>query len=237
MTDMQLCDYLKDWLTLDSMPAEVTRTITAISGNTYELSSSAGGATDDWVGGILEVTSGTANRARQVITGSANNAITVAGPFNSSKKPEVGDTVRLWGGPLAEAQIYTFEPDSVQAAVDRGKLYFVVINCTGGKVTQRGLGGRGTKGADNNFTHYDMEIAAETLDVTGVATVADAYRIAVELPTLKEQILTLTHWFRLQTQNNLFGEGPIEFVYSSYQRTGSPLRLRAAEIEFEVITT
>lgn len=237
MTDLMLCDHLKDWLTLDDIPTEVTATISAVSGATYQLSVSAGGATDDWVGGIFEVTSGVANKARQVILGSSGNIITVGGPFNSLKRPQVGDSVRLWGGPLATAQIYTMEPDSVEAAFKRGKKYFIVVNCTGGLLRQVGIGGKTTKGAQNQFRYYDIEIAAEVPDVTGTATTEDTFRVGVELPTLKEQIITLAHWFRMQGSNNLYGEGDIEFAYASYQRTGSPMRLRSCLIEFTLTTT
>lgn len=234
MTDIQLCDYLRDFLTL-TPPADVTTlTVSAISGNSIQLSGSVGDS-DAWVGCVLEVTQedSPAYRSRLIIMGNSGSVVITSTQFNKNKMPNFGDTVTITGGPLAQARVYLFEPDSIDSAVQSGVKYFVVINCTGGEVTQVTLGTK-DRAVHNSESVYGIEVSAETLDITGAPTTDDVYRVALELPTLKQQLLCLIHWYRNQASTNMTGRGSIEYVYLSYQRTGSPTRLRGAVMKFDI---
>jgi hypothetical protein len=229
MTDIQICDYLREYLKIDAPGTPVTNlTVIAISGKQIQLSGSPG-ADHVWRGGVLELTSGDGDGERAIIMGNIGNILYLGNTFKSP--PEVGDTVSVSGGPLGQARIYLFEPDSIEKAYADGIRYYVVISCTGGFQRQISLGGQHNFGISNKGSEYAIEIAAETPDITGEASAEEVRRITKELPTLKDQIINLLHWFKMQVTTRNTGETDIEYVYLSYQRTGSPRRLRGAILE------
>ena len=235
MTEISLCNKLRRYLTLSTPSTAITNlTVVALNGNTVQLSGTVG-TTDQWVGGVLEITQANspAYLERAIIMGNSGAVVTLHTQFDKSYPPQVGDTVRVFGGPLSEARIYLFEPDSIESAIKANKKYFVVINCVSGETEQITLGtaNRGIHTAENV---YDIEIAVETPDLVGTPTEAETKRISVELPTLRQQVVCVLHWFRNQASNNATGRGTISFAYFSYQRTGSPIRLRGAVLQFEI---
>lgn len=237
MTDIQICDLLLDFLDI-SCPPDVTTTVTGVGLSSIQLGTTIG-AIDDWVGGIIEFTSGNLKGQQFVITSSNTDIVKVASPFNSYKTPNVGDTCKITGGPLQEARKYLIEPTSMQHDLTAGKKFFVVVNCTSGSVVPASMnGGRvGARAIESADREYSLEVEIATPNITGRPTAEDAYRVITQLPMLKEQVLIIVQWFRLQEANRMSGEGAIDYTYAFMQPTGMETAFLACIVEFKVRIT
>jgi hypothetical protein len=233
MTDTQTIRSLKRALTKSSLPVDSTGTITAAVGSEVQTNMVLGGS-NNWQGGVLEITSGNAIRSRGIIASNNNSTITLASPFDPELTPAIGDTVRLTGGPLKSARLFEREPSTVEKDIKDGITFFVVIDAPDGEEDVKALPGRQTMAIGATFHDYTIEIACETPDIGGIATEADVNRIVQDLPTLKDQVLMLANGWRVDKGTHVDGMEPIEWVMLTYQRTGSTRRMRGAILQFNI---
>jgi len=220
MTDIQTLELLMDEFDITPPADSASIAINTVSGNKLTLATSPGGTKNQWVGSVIEITSGASKDLRAIVTANDGTLITFGTPFAGNTYPLVGDTVKLYGGPLGKARLYTFEPWGFKRDVEAGILYFVTGNIIGGKIGYRGFSGGDDTGAAARENQFDVQVTAETPDVVGLPTEADAYRIAVELPTLKEQIVFFMHKFRFDEKKRITSSPKLNFVYGFIQRIG-----------------
>lgn len=238
MTDIHLVHSLTKLIkeAIDTIPSDVTGlTVAAVSGNQIQLSTNPGGAADAWSYGILEVTTGVAEGLRSVIVSNNGSIITLGATFGNDYPISVGDTVSLKGGPLKSSRVYMFEPISIKKALSDNYKFFVTVNSLDGKVSFKGMGGRSTKGMSAAIREYGMEVIVETPNITGdFADEDDVRRVLFDLPTLKDQICVLCHYFKMHEGSRVYGIGDIEFTYAMIQRTGSDVERKACILEFDI---
>ena len=181
----------------EAFPADVTATVVRVQGGEVELSTMIG-AEAVWSGGVIEFTSGSVIGLTAAIANNRTDAVTCAGvKFTANCRPDVGDSVKLSAGPLKDARIYLDDPDSVKSDIDNNVNFFVTINSVEGDTSFKTLAGRTKAGEGRLDDFYGFEITVETPYVTGTPSLADVRRIQNELPTLRDQIISLIFNFVL----------------------------------------
>lgn len=238
MTDLGICDLLVDFLSI-SCPADMTLALTGVGTTTLQFGTSIG-SINDWVGGIVEMLDGPAVGLQFVITSSTTTTISVSSPFNSMRMPVVGNSVKLTGGPLQAARKYLLEPTSIAQDINQGIKHFVVVNCVSGALVPDTMnGGRvNARAVESCYREYSLEVEISTPNATGVAgSPSDAFRIISQLPMLKEQVMTIIQWFRMQETNRMSGTGPIEYTYAMMERAGMQVPFLCCVVEFKVQIT
>lgn len=224
MTDIQLCDRLLDAMAMTPPTASGTLTVSVVSGSTIQLTTDPGGAADAWVGCIIEVLTGNAAGSRAIVVESTGDIVRYATPFIGNLFPEPGDTVKMYGGPLAEARLYLIEPMGVAQDIEAGITYFVSVNCIKGQTEWKSFGGHSSRYSSETMRNqYSIEITMETQDRIGEDSGTDAKDAVMELPMLKEQILFICHKFKGQEANRISSDTPIKWTYGFTQRQGSPV--------------
>jgi hypothetical protein len=181
----------------------MTATVTDVMGSQVTLSTTIGSEAE-WAGGVIEFTSGALTGFTAAIANNTPNAVICAGvKFTYNCKPSVGDQVLISAGPLKNARIYLDDPDSVKSDIDNDVKFFVTINSVEGETSFRTLAGRTKAGEGRLDDFYGIEITVETPYVTGTPSIADVRRIQHELPTLRDQIISLIFNFVLNEENRV----------------------------------
>lgn len=239
MNDLEIRDdIIEQFKAPRSIPADVTNlTIAAINGRHVQLSGNPGGATNAWRWGILEITSGAAKDKKAVIVESGGSVVTLSGRFGK-RKPAVGDSVKLSGGPLKLAKIMKDEPDSIKKHVDDGVKYFVFVSSLTGDLGWHGLkGGRDTTGSESGEEVFGFSVIGTVPNITGTTT-NEAIEARDNLSIFKEQLVRLIHAYKADEENMVIGTGPISYGYSGITVIGTDqVNLKACLIEFDVLVT
>lgn len=235
MTDLSLAEELMVWLEFPaSCPADMSTTITTAGVFTFVFADTIG-ATNDWVGGIMKITSGDGVGKFGVIISSTDNSVTLATRFHKDYKPGVGDTVTLSKGPLGEARIFLFDPASLRNDVnDDSKRYFVAVTPGSGEVDWRSMGGRSTMATAGSKHAYSFEILAMSPHYVGGQTASQVKTVREALPIMKEQIVTLTHGWRASEGYNAFSMSPIAWGYGGVDIPGMDGAFNGCLITFDM---
>lgn len=210
-------------------------TISAIRGNKIFTNEAIDAIDGDWEFGVLEVTtSSSAKFLREVVTSAVGTEISLARPFPDVIQPAVGDTVRLYGGPLSEATFYLGEPDGLSVAIEEGVRHFVIVSVEEGDMSVKGLRGRrvGSEMVNTEIV-YGMQVSVETPRTVGAQTEAEYVRAIYDHPTLRGQVLTLLHDVRFDAGSRTMGVGPISWGNVMLERASKHL-LDASIIVFEL---
>ena len=212
---------------------DVQATVQEVSGNMIFLTTVPSATADMFFGGAMEVLTGQAQGLRTAIVESGGNTVVVSGTFGIETMPSPGDTVRLYGGPLAQARIYLWEPQTVK---DDSGCFRVTVNTVSTRLTRKTFG-KVLKGWLAFCRTYDYEVVAEAPVYTGDGNDLSSVRDALyDLKVLKEQCEIMAVNFRQNEQQRIYGNGPIDATYLMIQRTGSDQVRHAACIEFSIET-
>lgn len=236
MNDLEIRDDIIEQFKLPrNVPADFTTTIAAINGRTIQLSANPGGAANAWRWGVLEVTSGVAKDKKGVIVESGGSVVSLASRFGK-RKPQVGDSVKLTGGPLKAAKIMKDEPDTIKHHVDNGVKYFVFVSPLTGDLAWHGLKGeRNSTGAESGEEVFGLSVVATVPNITGTTT-NEAVEARDNLYIFKEQLIRLIHAYKADEENHVIGTGPISYGYSGITVIGNDkVNLKACLIEFDVL--
>lgn len=217
--------------TIPTVDAEVLK----VSGNVVYLASVPSATADAFYGGMLEVLDGNSEGLRTSIVESASEQIVVAGAFTGRRRPVAGDSVRLSAGPLQEAKVFMFEPDTVKP--QKADPYFVTVNITSKRTEFRTLGKR-NRGWLNFTKLMNFEVVAEAMKLVGDGDDIGSLRDNLYgLKILSEMLAVIITDFRLDEQNRISGDGGLDTVSAMIQRTGSDTMRHAEIIEFVVQQT
>lgn len=231
MTEIQLLDEFTQTLA-PTYPNETTATLAGVLGMELHFTAPIEVTANSWEAAVVEFTSGDCQGLSFVIAESAGQVVILTSPFYR-RKPQAGDTVRIYGGPLAELRIFHDDPETLKEAVESGVKFYATAAVVAGSTGWKGLGGRSHKGVEATYRIFGIEVTLETKLTTGLPTEADMYREYVALPILKEQVNFLIQAFRVDAQNRLSGEGNIEWNRGFLQRPGNAA-MRVYVINFDV---
>ena len=212
----------------------VEATVLKCTGHTIWLEESPSATADAFYGGVMVVDSGDAVGLRSSIVESAGNQIILASAFHGTRKPVAGDTVTLKAGPLADAKVFLFEPDSVKTQNDLQTGYFVTVNVYSKRSSFARMNNKQRKGWLGFDKFYMFEVVAEAINYTTEGSVSALRDKLWGLKTLSEMLDVMIIDFRLDEQNGISGDGDIETTYNMIQRTGSDTLRHAAISEFAV---
>jgi len=218
-----------------SFPDEVATTIAETHGRKLTFADTIATANDDWQGGVVEFLTGACAGFSFTIANSDSTSVYLRAP-SYTQKPEVGDSVRLYGGPLDEAKIFQDDPESILAELQSGVKYFLIGSILTGSEEIVGVSGRGHIGMERTQFAYGFRVIVETKLVTGIPSVDDMWRQYTGLPLFKDQIVTLTHAFRHRSENRLVGDGALQWSRGFGKRTGQEYVTAAYVIDFDVVS-
>lgn len=211
-----------------SMPAtEVTTTIAAMSNRVVGFSSTIG-AVGDWDNCVMEFLDGPLEGTRAVIKTSTTNQVTCCDPF-SVGAPLVGNSVKLYAGPLKSCRIYMIEPIGAKQAYDEGIRYFVILDTSGGSVESTSFGD------DLGFSAVQALVMGCTPFNIGetAGSVDDMLDALYGLPTFRTQLLSIIYSYRRQEAKRVQGKGPIRYKYEGVSIDGLPI-CKGVALEFTV---
>lgn len=231
MNDISLAYYIKDELDRleNDWPGDVTDLIitevSPISKHKLKVDSSPTAGNYSW--GFLEVTSGNAEHMYFLIKSVSGDEITLMEPMHL-RSPEVGDTVRIVGGPLANADVYVnTPPKSMNPNVDCN----VIIVSDGATIGKGSLGQNSysVRQKDSVLATYGYTIFVETKRNYNF-TVPDSFRINKAANQVVSIVNTLKQNERIQLRSN----DEIEYDFSIAEREGEKTKLDICEISFEM---
>jgi hypothetical protein len=232
MTTRTLIARLARYLTID-FPDELTTTIVSCFNNHLTLDTNLG-ATDQYVGGIVEVQDGNAQYTKIPIVGNVGSTLYLANKFDGQQSPQAGDTVILKGGPLAEAVIEQFDDDAIASNDYPGKKFFISIACSDQLMYQKTLGrDERYKGMVNTRRDFEFLLVCETPDVSG-GDELEAYEAKTAMDTLVEQVLARVHYFRISPDLQSSENGVIRVKTGYWERDGGAPTSKIAGINFSV---
>lgn len=232
MTDIILIDALIQFTAI-SVPDEITATITGINGQIMTIDQTF--AENTWQGGVVELSSGSMAGLSQVIGASAANQLTLTAKYYPGRHPQVGDTVRIHGGPLSIAVLYNGDPDEIKDAWDNGRRFFATFRVPEGTASLKGGGGRREGGINAYRNAYGIEVVVFTKDYTGDSIDTEALKAFRQLPIFREQILIRMFAFGNRASSGINGAGEIHFGEIFLQKPGaSPLRGYIIEADYEI---
>lgn len=232
MMDLHVLDEFTRTLSR-TYPNDVPVTIQAVAGaQQLQFAAPIEAQANSWRAGLMEFLDGDCAGLQFVVSESQTQTAVIASPFYS-RKPAAGDTVRFHGGPLAEAQVFQEDPETILQAVEAGVRYFLVCTVVNGSIAWKGLGGRSHVGVEATQRIFGVEVTCETKLITGTPTVEDMYANYTALPLLKEQVAFLAQAFRVDAQNRIQGIGEIEWSRGFLQRPGHAT-MRAYVLNFDV---
>jgi hypothetical protein len=218
------------------IPAEITRTIASINGSVIQFTQTIGNEAD-WVGAVVEITSGVHKGHMFAIANNTVDSVICAGSkFTVNYTPAVGDTVKIHGGPLynTKTRFYIDDPDSVKADIENDIKFFIVLNSVEGDVSFKTLAGQTRSGEGRLNDFYGFEFTVETKYVTGTPTKLDVVRVSYELPLLRDQILSLLFNFVLNPENRVQLADQVSWARVLIHRPGMPNPTRAYTITFDL---
>lgn len=232
MNDTQLVRELANLLDI-TFPTAETHTISVVSGTSIQFTDNIIATTNAWCWGIIEFTSGSAKNIRSIIIANQGNVVTLSSVLSKNLRPAPGDTVRIYGGPLDDARIYEYEPETTIDATEDGKRFIVTVSAVDGEISAKGLSGRSTKGIEVKHSDVRFSVTAEAPNYISDFATEDALKQSIyDLPTLKEQVALICFYFRMQENNRMSGVGNIEYTQVGIQRSGQSDFNRAYVIEF-----
>lgn len=239
MTDFEYMTSLHSLLTEKqaNLPTVVTTTLASTPQGRSQLQLATAPANpDDYVGGLLEITSGDASGKYFTIYRIVGDVVELNGFIERSRLPDAGDSVRLSGGPLSEAVVYIGPPVTIEQQVNSGKKFFVFIDVPSSSTGFSALvGKRPTSKAKKEVT-YSTQILVATPDNTGVSNDPDSVRDSYyQLHRLKDQVMYLCEMFRHDTKNQLRSSSDMTCEFEKIDFPGFMKNglFRAVIIEFD----
>lgn len=215
--------------------APVTGTIQSVQGNLVTLSANPGATANQFQGGVLRVTSGTLDGVSATILTHTPTAYQITTNFATTMRPAQGDTVEISAGPLGSADVFMFEPTTVQPQNVAGSVhaFAVTVNIYGESFHSETFGNKIKRWLGFERA-MDIEVVVEGPYATGSSSNLDTVRAALfDLHALKEQVIWGCVDFAYDDRRQVRLKSDIETTYLQMQRTGSEYR-HAAVIEFTI---
>lgn len=234
MNTLQIVKHIERFLTI-TPPADITCEVVTCDGNQVVVDVDTG-VDGTWEGAVLVVEDGDQQYDRMVIANSIGNVIHLAHSFPRRFEPVAGDTVRLTGGPLAEAKIRQFDQTSnAKDYEDEGDdLTLVTVFIPEWDIGNFALGrDEKTRGAHSIDMEHNVQVICQTPLVMGT-DLESAIAAKVNLPLLAEQVGMRLYWFSKQLNMYIHGLGSLHCSLGEVQDgEGLPVGF-AAVITFSI---
>lgn len=152
--------------------------------------------------------------------------------------PPIGSDVTLYGGPLAESELFYFDPPSVTEYGTDSAKNIVTVNYSGQTIGPSGVSNRvGDNGSYNQKRQHSIVITCESafnLQVGFESDAIAAFDNRVYHVMLCEQLVAVAHGFRMDGANGRYGIGDITTVPAIVERSGPDAVSQAWLINFVV---
>lgn len=199
-----------------STPPDFTSTVVSSQGSQIVLSSTP--PPGSWSHGVLSVLTGPSMHEQSVIANVAGNSVQLFTSRPAAVNSLAGATVRLSGGPLASAYIFTFDPASITDIIDQGFSRWVTISVSNFSLEYSGIQ-RDPMGrnAHNQKRVYSVSILAETV-TRGGSNQEEIISNTLEPLIFAEQVASIFHSFRSQETEGVYAVGDINVTMAEINR-------------------